>query len=267
MSANIQRLLDIMARLRQKEGGCPWDIEQTFESIAPHTIEETYELVEAIEKKDAKAIKEELGDVLLQVVFHAQMAREAGLFDFDSVAKATADKLVERHPHIFGEQKAETANDVVTIWEKNKQAKRAEKAENEGRAESVLDNVSTALPAMTRAVKLQKRAAHVGFDWDEAAAVFAKIKEEIAELETEVADNKGEAYLKDELGDVLFAVTNLARKLDIDPEAALRGTNAKFERRFRAIEEELSKQGKKIQDATLAEMEALWNAAKAAEKA
>ncbi|MFA5040983.1 MAG: nucleoside triphosphate pyrophosphohydrolase, partial [Bdellovibrionales bacterium] len=186
MSKNIQRLLDIMARLRQKDGGCPWDIKQTFATIAPHTIEETYELVEAIEKNDAHAIKEELGDVLLQVVFHAQMAREAGWFDFDEVAGALADKLVERHPHIFGERKAKTADDVVEIWENNKSAKRKAKAENEGRTESILDNVSTALPAATRAVKLQKRASTVGFDWDNPRDVFAKIKEEIAELETEV---------------------------------------------------------------------------------
>jgi len=266
MPTNIQRLLDIMARLRNPEGGCPWDLEQTFKTIAPHTIEETYELVEAIESGDPAAIKDELGDVLLQVVFHAQMAKDAKMFDFESVAGHLADKLIERHPHIFGERDVKTAKDVLKNWEKDKETKRMAKAAHEGRSESVLDGISAALPAATRAVKLSKRAARVGFDWNDPRDVFGKIREEIGELEKEVADKKDKDYLEDELGDVLFAVVNLARKLDIDPEAALRRTNRKFERRFRAVEEALAKQGKKPSDASLDDMEALWNAIKAKEK-
>ncbi|MDD3029341.1 MAG: nucleoside triphosphate pyrophosphohydrolase [Alphaproteobacteria bacterium] len=263
---NIQRLLDIMARLRTPEDGCPWDIEQTFTTIAPHTIEETYELVEAIENDDPKAIKEELGDVLFQVVFHAQMGREAGLFDFESVAGYVADKMVERHPHVFGDRDAKTAHDVLVNWEKDKAEKRSAGASKDGYAPSALDGVSLALPASTRAIKLQKRAARVGFDWDKAEDVLAKIREEINELEAERTQKKPKAFLEDELGDVFFAVTNLARKLDIDPETALRRTNKKFERRFRAIEKALAARGKTPADATLDEMEALWNAAKAEEK-
>jgi nucleoside triphosphate diphosphatase len=266
MSTNIQRLIDIMARLRDPESGCPWDLEQTFKTIAPHTIEETYELVEAIESGEPHAIKDELGDVLLQVVFYAQMGREAGLFNFDSVAGYLADKLIERHPHIFGEREAKTARDVLDNWEKDKEAKRAAQAESEGRLTSVLDGVSAALPAATRAVKLQKRAATVGFDWAEARDVFAKIKEEIGELENEVEAKANKSFLEDELGDVFFAVTNLARKLKIDPETALRSTNRKFERRFRKIEESLAAQGKNITAVSLDEMERLWNEIKAQEK-
>jgi ATP diphosphatase len=266
MTSNLQRLLDIMARLREKDGGCPWDLEQNFKTIAPHTLEETYELVEAIENGDAQAIKEELGDVLFQVVFHAQMGREASLFDFDGVAAQVADKMIERHPHVFGARDVETAHDVVVNWEKDKETKRALSAKDEGRSLSVLDGVSTALPAAIRAVKLQKRAARVGFDWSNARDVLAKIEEEIGELGQEISDNADKDHLEDELGDVFFAVTNLARKLDIDPETALRRTNRKFERRFRGIEKALAKQGRKISEASLDEMERLWNEIKANEK-
>jgi ATP diphosphatase len=265
-TSNIERLLDVMARLRRKDGGCPWDLEQTFETVAPHTIEETYELVEAIESKDAKAIMEELGDVLFQVVFHAQMGREAGLFDFDGVAGYVADKMIERHPHVFGDREVASAQDVLVNWEKDKAAKR--EAQSEERL-SVLHGVSTALPAATRAVKLQKRAAEVGFDWDKAKDVIAKIREEIGELEREIEHAEAAANkerLEDELGDVFFAVTNLARKLKIDPETALRSTNRKFERRFRGIEEALAQQGRSVSEASLDEMESLWNAMKAKEK-
>lgn len=250
--------------MRRKDGGCPWDLEQTFETVAPHTIEEAYELVEAIENNDPAAIKDELGDVLFQVVFHAQMGSEAGLFDFDSVAGHVADKMIERHPHVFGERDAKTAQDVLRNWEKDKEAKRIAKAGD--KPLSVLDGVSTALPASTRAVKLQKRAARVGFDWDKAEDVFAKIREEIGELEKEVATKADKARLEDELGDVFFAVTNLARKIGVDPEMALRHTNQKFERRFRGVEERLATQGRKVADASLDEMESLWNAIKAEEK-
>jgi ATP diphosphatase len=265
MTSNVQRLLDVMARLRSPDG-CPWDLEQTFATIAPHTVEETYELVEAIENNDPQAIKDELGDVLFQVVFYAQMGREAGWFDFDGVAGAVADKMIERHPHVFGDRDVKTAQDVVVNWDKDKEKKKALAAGNEGRALSVLDGVSAALPASTRAVKLQKRAATVGFDWKDAKDVFDKIKEEIGELEKEVAENTGKDKLEDELGDVFFAVANLARKLGIDPETALRRTNRKFERRFRGIEEALAQKGKKISDASLDEMERLWNEMKAKEK-
>ncbi len=275
MSRSLDRLLDIMARLRDPKGGCPWDLEQSFATIAPHTLEETYELVEAIEKNDPAAIKDELGDVLFQVIFYAQLGREAGWFDFDSIAAHVADKMTQRHPHVFGERKAETANDVRNIWEQNKEAKRKTSAENEGREASVLDNITSNLPATTRAVKLQKRAARVGFDWDNARDVFAKIREEIGELEHEFAEMDYERMdierrkndsLEDELGDVLFAVTNLARKLHIDPETALRRTNRKFESRFRGIESALAKQGRKPSDASLEEMERFWNQMKKEEK-
>jgi len=265
MSSHILRLVEVMARLRNPDGGCPWDLEQTFQTIAPHTIEETYELVEAIESNDPKAIKDELGDVLFQVVFYAQMGREAGLFDLESVAGHVADKMIERHPHVFAEREVETAHDVLVNWETDKEAKRTKAAAKEGRMPSVLDGVSSGLPSTTRSVKLQKRAARVGFDWAKADDVFAKIKEEIAELEKEVAGDTPKGRMEDELGDVLFAVTNLARKLDIDPETALRSTNRKFERRFRMIEDALAEQGRKASDASLQEMEILWNEAKAAE--
>jgi ATP diphosphatase len=267
MAGNIERLIEVMAQLRNPDGGCPWDIEQTHASIASDTLEETYELVEAIENNDAAAIKDELGDVFLNVVFHAQLGHEAGLFDLDSVAGHVADKMIERHPHVFGTRDVKTAHDVVVNWENDKEAKRKTKAANEGSELSVLDSVSTALPASTRAVKLQKRAARVGFDWAEAKDVLAKIKEEIGELEHEIATGAGKDFLEDELGDVFFAVTNLARKLNIDPEESLRRTNRKFERRFRGIEAELTKQGRKISEASLEEMERIWNQIKAEEKA
>lgn len=267
MGKNIDRLLETMARLRDPNGGCPWDLEQNFQTIAPHTLEEVYELVEAIENSDVQAIMEELGDVLFQVVFYAQMGRETGLFDFDAVAGYVTDKMIERHPHVFGERDAKTAQDVLVNWEADKEAKRKAQFAKEGREPSVLDGVSHALPAATRAVKLQKRAARVGFDWSEARDVLAKIREEIGELETEIAAEADKDFLEDELGDVFFALTNLARKLDIDPETALRRTNQKFERRFHGIEEVLTAKGRKISDASLEEMEAIWKNIKAKEKA
>lgn len=264
MSKNIDRLVEVMARLRDPKGGCPWDIEQTFASIAPNTIEETYELVEAIEGGNAQAIKEELGDVLLQVVFHAQMASEAGMFDIENVAECIANKMIERHPHIFGEREGiKTAGDVLVNWEADKAAKREAKGEFKG----ALDGVSFALPAATRAVKLQKRAARVGFDWDNARDVLGKIREEIGELEAELsASDVDDALVREELGDVFFAITNLARKLDVDPETALRGTNRKFERRFSRMEKIFSTQGRTIADASLDEMEAMWDQVKREER-
>ena len=263
---NIQRLIDIMARLRDPQTGCPWDLKQTFATVAPYTLEETYELVEAIEHNDTAHIAEELGDVLFQIVFHAQMGREAGLFDLDSIAGAVADKMIERHPHVFSTRDANNAEAVAANWEADKEAKRKAKAVAEGRSLSVLDGVSTALPAATRAVKLQNRAARVGFDWTDARDIIAKVREEIGELEHEINSHSPHDALEDELGDVLFAVTNLARRLDVDPEKALRRTNAKFDRRFRAIETRLAAQGRDITTATLDEMEKIWNEIKAAEK-
>lgn len=269
----VQHLLDVMERLRNPNHGCPWDLEQNFQTIAPHTLEETYELIEAIEQDDIAHIKEELGDVLFQTVFYAQIAKDDGLFSFDEVAQAVADKMIERHPHVFGDRNATTATDVLVNWEADKAAKRAAAANSAERASSVLDGVSTALPAATHAVKLQKRAARVGFDWTDPHDVIAKIHEEIGELQHEMKQNpsgqndpKAQDAIEDEMGDVLFAVVNLARKLDVDPETALRRTNRKFERRFRAIETQLSAQGRAIADASLDEMEKLWVAIKQAEK-
>jgi ATP diphosphatase len=266
MTTGVTRLVEIMARLRDPKDGCAWDLQQTFSSIAPHTIEEIYELVEAIENNDVKAIKEELGDVLFQTVFYAQMGHEAGWFDLDAVAHSVADKMIERHPHVFGDRDAKTAGDVVVNWEADKAAKRKAQAEKEGRTPSLLDGVSTALPAATRAVKLQSRAARVGFDWAKAQDVLEKMREEIAELEHEMNIHADKDYLEDELGDILFAVTNLARKLEIDPETALRRTNHKFERRFKGIETTLAAQGRTPSEASLEEMEKIWKEIKAEEK-
>lgn len=267
MSEPIKQLLAIMARLRNPDGGCPWDLEQNFATIAPHTLEEAYEVVEAIEKNDTAALKDELGDLLFQVVFHAQLATEQQLFTFDEIATHVAAKMVERHPHVFGDREAATSGDVVTNWEADKAAKREAAVKAENKQLSVLDGVNTALPAMSRAVKLQKRAARVGFDWADRRDVIAKIHEELSELQAELqAASPNHTAITDELGDVLFAITNLARHLDIDPETALRHTNAKFERRFREVERRLNEQGRNIKQATLTEMEAEWKLIKQAEK-
>jgi ATP diphosphatase len=263
----IQTLVNVMARLRDPQKGCPWDLEQNFQTIAPHTLEETYELVEAIEQNDPKAIKDELGDLLFQVVFHVQMAREAGLFDLQDVAQHVADKMIERHPHVFGDRDAATAGAVLVNWESDKAAKRAKQAADEGRGVSALDGVSTALPATTRAVKLQNRAARVGFDWSNPGDVLAKIREEADELKAEMNGPPNQDALEDELGDLFFALINLARKLKIDPESALRRTNRKFDRRFRAMESRLAAEGRDIAKSSLDDMENLWSAIKAEEKA
>jgi len=253
-----QRLLEIMARLRDPEHGCPWDRQQSFRTIAPYTIEEAYEVADAIERDDRVALREELGDLLLQVVYHARMAEEAGLFGFEEVAAGIGDKLVARHPHVFGDADIKDAAHQTRDWEARKAGERAAKAQ-----EGVLDGIPIGLPSLTRAEKLQKRAARVGFDWPELAPVFGKIREEITELEREVADKAAHPRLEDELGDVLFAVTNLARKLGVDPEQALRGTNRKFERRFRHVETCLSEKGRRPEQATLEEMDGYWDEAKA----
>ena len=257
----IDQLLAIMARLRDPDGGCPWDIEQTFASIAPYTIEEAYEVADAIQRGDLKDLKEELGDLLLQVVFHARMAEEDGLFGFEDVAQAISDKLLRRHPHVFGDASHRDAAEQTLAWETIKAEERAAK----GRAASVLDDVPVGLPALTRALKLTKRAGRVGFDWPTVAEVMAKLDEEVAELSVEL--ERGDvAAAQEELGDLLFVCANLARKLDVEPEDVLRGANAKFTRRFRFIERSLAAQDRTPEQASLQEMEELWTAAKRAEK-
>ena len=262
----IDRLIDVMARLRDPETGCPWDIGQSFETIAPYTIEEAYEVAEAITVGDRPALKDELGDLLLQVVYHARMAEEEGSFRFDDVAHGIADKMIRRHPHVFGDASIADAAAQTEAWERQKAEERARKATSEGRTASALDGVSSALPALLRAVKLQRRAARVGFDWPEVAEVLAKVDEELAELRVEISEGGGPDRLEDELGDALFAIVNLARHLGVDPEAALRRCNAKFERRFRGVEDALRAGGTPIESASLEAMEERWRLIKVAEK-
>ncbi|MBL3596313.1 nucleoside triphosphate pyrophosphohydrolase [Rhodovulum sulfidophilum] len=258
----LPRLLEIMRRLRDPKTGCPWDIEQDFRSIAPYTIEEAYEVADAIEREAWDELEGELGDLLLQSVYHAQMGEEAGLFDFHSVADRVSDKMVARHPHVFGaEDREKSAEQQTRDWETIKAAERAGKE-----ARGVLDDVALALPALTRAVKLQKRAARVGFDWPETAQVLDKIVEEAQEL-VEARETLTQAEVFEEFGDLLFVVANLARHLKIEPEEALRAANAKFTRRFNGIEARLAAMGKRPEDSDLAEMDALWDAVKAEEKA
>ena len=260
----IDRLLEVMARLRDPHAGCPWDLEQSFRTIAPHTIEEAYEVADAIERDDMAALRDELGDLLFQVVFYAQMAGEAGTFDFDAIAGSIADKMIRRHPHVFADDERVASADAQTHrWEDHKAAERAAAAE--GKA-GVLDGVTSALPALTRAMKLQKRAARVGFDWPEASQVLDKIDEEVGELRAELAGGGAPDRLEDEVGDLLFALVNLARHLSIDPEGALRRTNRKFERRFRWIEDRLAEVGRPFSDVDLEMLETLWQCAKEDEK-
>jgi MazG family protein len=260
--APIDRLLAIMARLRDPADGCPWDQEQTFATIAPYTVEEAYEVADAIERGDLSDLKDELGDLLLQVVFHARMAQEQGLFAFDDVARAINDKMVRRHPHVFADESYASLSAQKEGWEEIKAAERKDK----GRAASILDDVPVGLPALTRAVKLSKRAAKVGFVWPTVNEVIAKLHEEVGELEVEIAAGDL-AKAREEMGDVLFVVANLARTLDVDPEDSLRYTNAKFARRFQHIEARLAERGRTPEQSDLAEMDALWDEAKAAERA
>jgi nucleoside triphosphate diphosphatase len=266
-SRDIARLIEIMAALRTPGSGCPWDLAQNFATIAPYTIEEAYEVADAIARGDLHDLRDELGDLLLQVVFHARMAQEQDAFDFGDVVQALTEKLVRRHPHVFGDAHGLTPKAVEGLWERIKAQERAEKARWQSRAEpaGALAGVPVALPALTRALKLQDKAGRVGFDWNDPLAVLAKIREEADEIEAELAAGQRAAAAA-EVGDLLFAVVNLARHLDIDPEATLRATNTKFERRFAAIERALAERGKSPQAATLAEMDALWNEAKAAER-
>ncbi|MBV9813911.1 MAG: nucleoside triphosphate pyrophosphohydrolase [Acetobacteraceae bacterium] len=257
----LRRLLDIMATLRDPVRGCPWDRGQSFDSIAPYTVEEAYEVADAIARRDWAALPDELGDLLFQVVYHARMAEEAGRFAFADVARAIADKMVQRHPHVFGPDAARDATAQRDAWEAQKRAERRARDQS-----GVLAGIPTALPALVRAEKLTSRAARVGFDWPDAAAVLDKLEEEAAELRAELQE-ADPARLRDEVGDLLFVLANLARKLDLDPEACLHGANQKFARRFAAVEAELAARGRAPEDASLAEMEACWGRAKAAERA
>ena len=263
----IDRLLEIMTRLRHPTAGCPWDVEQSFATIAPYTIEEAYEVAEAIEHGDLAALKDELGDLLFQVVYHAEMAREAGAFDFDDVVGAVADKMVRRHPHVFGNEREIASAAAQTVsWEHHKAAERDARAARRGDRPSVLDGVTAGLPGLTRALKLQNRAARVGFDWPDVAPVLDKIEEELAELREAFENGGDRGRLADELGDVLFVYANLARHLQIDPEASLRGANAKFERRFKRIEALLADHGRRPEQSSLEEMDRLWDQAKREER-
>ena len=255
----IDRLLAIMARLRDPERGCPWDIEQNFATIAPYTIEEAYEVADAIERGDTAALKDELGDLLLQVAFHARMAEQAGLFGFDDVAAGIADKMVRRHPHVFGDADIASVSAQNEAWEAHKAAERAAK----GEAASVLDGVALALPGLLRAAKISRRAARIGFDWPDADSVIDKLEEEIDELEFEIDSEADRAVIEEEVGDLLFAAANLARKLDIEPETALRCATAKFERRFRRVEAFAKERGI---GPDLEALEALWQEVKAQER-
>jgi len=263
-SKDVDRLVEIMRALRDPESGCPWDIEQNFSTIAPYTIEEAYEVAEAIHHGDMAALKDELGDLLLQVVYHAQMAAEQGAFDFGDVVCAITEKMIRRHPHVFGDEEAREAGMVMGMWERIKADERKERGKS---PESAVEGVPSALPALTRALKLQKKAARVGFDWDKPRPVLAKLREEIDEIEVELDREAGREAVGEELGDLLFAVANLARHLSVDPEAALRAGNAKFERRFKAMEARLALSGRTPEACSLDELEVEWQAAKAAEKA
>ncbi len=261
-SKDISRLIEIMAALRDPDGGCPWDLKQTFATIAPYTIEEAYEVADAIARGDLEDLKDELGDLLLQVVYHARMAEERDAFAFADVVEAITTKMIRRHPHVFGTAEERAAGAASGFWDR---AKAAEKAANTDAG--LLDDVPVALPALTRAIKLQNKAAKVGFDWPSLTPVLAKLKEELAELEHEIASApKGDATsraIEEEFGDLLFVVANVARHLKIDPESALRAANEKFTRRFRHIEARLIERGRSPAQSNLAEMDALWDEAKA----
>lgn len=270
-SRDIDTLIAIMARLRDPDTGCPWDVRQSFQTIVPYTIEEAYEVADAIERGDLEDLRDELGDLLLQVVFHARMAEEDDAFDFGGVVEAITEKLIRRHPHVFADARDLPPERVRALWDEIKAEEKRAKAERRGETaaetESLLDEVPIALPALTRAEKLQKKAAKVGFDWGAAGPVIAKIREEIDELEAALKSGEpSDPEVADELGDLLFAVTNLARHLEVDPETALRGTNEKFRRRFGHIETTLAALGRTPEGASLDEMEALWQDAKAREK-
>jgi tetrapyrrole methylase family protein/MazG family protein/ATP diphosphatase len=260
--ANIDQLLEIMAKLRDPDNGCPWDLEQNFESIAPYTIEESYEVADAIARGNRNDLRDELGDLLFQAVFHAQMAKEEGSFDFGDVVQAVCEKMVRRHPHVFGTGKIKDAAAQTDAWEVQKARERADKGTH-----GLLDDIPIGLPATERALKLQSRAARVGFDWPDLAPVFAKLKEEALELKEALESQKNKEEISSEIGDILFVCVNLARKLHVNPDRALASTNQKFIDRFAYIEAELEKQGKTPAQSTLEEMDQLWDQAKLALRA
>lgn len=259
-------LLAVMARLRDPETGCPWDVKQSFETIAPYTIEEAYEVADAIERGDMDGLKDELGDLLLQVVYHAQMASEEGAFSFDDVADAITRKMIRRHPHVFEDPSRRAEFLSSGLWERIKAEERAARGEPVD-GTSILNDVPVAMPGLTRASKLQKRAADVGFDWSDVGLILGKVEEELDELKEAIAESQSQERIAEEFGDVVFVMANVARHLGIDPEAALRGTSAKFIRRFQSIEAALATEGRSPEDSDLYEMDRLWNAAKEAEKA
>jgi ATP diphosphatase len=271
-SRDLVRLLEIMAALRDPETGCPWDLEQTLASIAPYTLEEAYEVADAVERNDLAGLKDELGDLLLQVVFYARLAEERSAFDFGSVVEAITTKLIRRHPHVFGAADARSADNVKVLWEAVKAEEKAERRASSGgsggaedAAESVLAGVPTALPALTRAFKLQEKASRVGFDWNDPKLVLDKIREEVEEV-AEALEGQGGAAVEDEIGDLFFALANLARHVRADPESLVRKANRKFERRFGFVETSLRATGRGPAQASLDEMEALWAKAKAGER-
>jgi len=251
-------LLDVMAKLRDPESGCPWDIEQSFQTIAPYTIEEAYEVADAIDREDMQALREELGDLLLQVVFHSQMAKDQNLFEFEDVAQSIASKMIERHPHVFGETKFDSVADQKAHWELLKQQEREQKSTE---VVSAVDGVALALPALTRAEKIQKRASRVGFDWDELTPVLDKLDEELNEL-WQAAASKDAVAIEDELGDLLFSVTNVARHMKVDPEQALKKATAKFERRFKSVEKALKADGKEMSETSAEILDQYWRRSK-----
>lgn len=263
--SDIARLLEIMARLRDPEGGCPWDRQQTFETILPFTLEEVYEVADAIERGDMGELKEELGDLLFQIVFYAQLAHEQGLFEFGDIVAAIADKLEQRHPHVFGSGEMKSVEAQSLAWEQHKAQERAEKAASEARPVSVLDNIPVTLPGLMRAAKLQRRAARVGFDWPDAIQVLDKIEEEIGELREALANGGQRDEMEHEIGDLMFACVNLARHANIDPEVALRSINRRFETRFRRVEVLAAGHGRPLPGMRLSEMDELWEQAKAEE--
>jgi MazG family protein len=259
---DIHSLLKIMQQLRDPDGGCPWDRDQTYESLVPYTLEEAYEVADAIARKDIEDMRDELGDLLFQVVFYAQIAREQGEFDFNDIANAISEKLIRRHPHVFGDENVKDADEQTRLWEEHKLAERQKKADSENRSHSVLEGISISLPALMRAQKLQRRAARVGFDWPEIAPVMDKVQEELQECRDAIKEKESYEAIQEEIGDLLFSCVNLARHADIDAETALRDANEKFTGRFNRIEAALAEQGKTVNEASLEEMDALWEKCK-----
>jgi len=260
-SSDIARLIEIMVALRAPETGCPWDLEQNFQTIAPYTLEEAYEVVDAIQRGDLDDLRDELGDLLLQVVYHARLAEEQNAFDFPSVVEAITAKMIRRHPHVFGDMKDRSPEAIKGQWAKIKAAEKAAKPQKADTPKGLLSSVTVALPGLTRALKLQEQASRVGFDWHDVQIVLAKIREETNEV-AEALETKNRECIAEEIGDLLFAVVNLARHQDEDPEALMRAANKKFEKRFGYIEDALAREGKSLGDASLTEMEALWKKAK-----